>query len=55
MDIQSVDMNQANVQEQAAVQAKELDNERQAQAADNLNSTEPELDPNLGQKIDLTA
>jgi len=54
MDIQSVDMNQANVQEQAAVQAQ-ADAEKQAQAADNLNSTEPELDPNLGQKIDLTA
>jgi len=58
MDIQpiSVDMTQANVQEQAAVQATELDTEKQhAQASDNLTSTEPELDPNLGQKIDLTA
>jgi len=58
MDIQpiSVDMTQANVQEQAAVQVTENDTEKQqAQASDNLTSTEPELDPNLGQKIDLTA
>ena len=58
MDIQpiSVDMTQANVQEQAAVQITENDTEKQqAQAVDNITSTEPELDPNLGQKIDLTA
>jgi len=60
MDIQtlSVDISQASVQEQAAVQvqAMEIDTERrQAQAVDNLNSTVPETDPNLGQNIDLTA
>jgi len=60
MDIQplSVDMSQANVQEQDAVQvqATELDTEKQhAQTSDNLTSTVPETDPNLGQKIDLTA
>jgi len=58
MDIQplSVEMTQANVQEQAAVRVTENDTEKQqAQAVDNLNSTEHELDPNLGQKIDLTA
>jgi hypothetical protein len=59
MDIQtlSVDMSQANVQEQAAVQvqAMELDTvKQQAQAVDNLISTVP-ADPNLGQNIDLTA
>jgi len=60
MDIQalSVEMSQANVQEQAAVQvqAMELDTaKQQAQAVDNLISTVPVSDPNLGQNIDLTA
>jgi len=59
MDIQSlsVDMSQAQVQEQAAVQvqAMELDTaKQQAQAVDNLISTVPVPDPNLGQNIDLT-
>jgi len=59
MDIQtlSVDMSQANVQEQTAVQvqAMELDTvKQQAQAADNLVSTVP-ADPNLGQNVDVTA
>jgi len=48
MDIQSVDMSQANVQEQAAVQVKTV--EPQPQAVDN---TVP-ADPNLGQNVDLT-
>ena len=51
MDIQSVsvDMSQAQVQEQAAVQATELDTAKQ-QA-----QTEPvPADPNLGQNVDLT-
>jgi hypothetical protein len=60
MDIQalSVDMSQAQVQEQATVQvqAMELDTaKQQAQAVDNLISTVPVSDPNLGQNIDLTA
>ena len=59
MDIQtlSVDMSQANVQEQAAVQVQsmELDTARQqADAVNDLVSTVP-ADPNLGQRIDLTA
>jgi len=60
MDIQSlsVDMSQAQVQEQAAVQVQsmELDTaKQQAQAVDNLLSTVPVPEPNLGQNIDLTA
>jgi len=60
MDIQtlSVDMSQAQVQEQAAVQVQsmELDTaKQQAQAVDNLISTVPVPEPNLGQNIDLTA
>jgi len=60
MDIQalSVDMSQANVQEQAAVQVQsmELDTARQqAEAVNDLISTVPVPDPNLGQRIDLTA
>jgi hypothetical protein len=60
MDIQplSVDMTQANVQEQAAVQGQAIEHDtekQQAQAVDNYTSTVPETDPNLGQKIDLTA
>jgi hypothetical protein len=59
MDIQalSVDMSQANVQEQAAVQvqAMALDAvKQQAEAVNNLISTVP-ADPNLGQKVDVTA
>jgi hypothetical protein len=59
MDIQalSVDMSQANVQEQAAVQvqAMALDTvKQQAEAVNNLISTIP-ADPNLGQKVDITA
>jgi len=59
MDIQalSVDMSQANVQEQAAVQvqAMALDTlKQQAKAVNNLISTVP-ADPNLGQKVDVTA
>jgi len=59
MDIQalSVDMSQANVQEQAAVQvqAMALDTvKQQAEAVNNLISTAP-ADPNLGQKVDVTA
>jgi len=60
MDIQalSVDMSQAQVQEQAVVQvqAMELDTaKQQSQAVDNLISTVPVPDPNLGQNIDITA
>jgi len=60
MDIQalSVDMSQANVQEQAAVQVQsmELDTaKQQAEAVNDLVSTVPVPDPNLGQRIDLTA
>jgi len=60
MDIQSlsVETSQANVQEQAAVQvqAMELDAiKQQAEALENLISTVPVPDPNLGQNIDLTA
>jgi len=59
MDIQalSVDMNQENVQEQAAiqVQAMAVDTvKQQAEALNNIISTVP-ADPNLGQKVDLTA
>jgi len=59
MDIQalSVDMSQANVQEQATVQVQsmELDTARQqAEAVNDLISTVP-ADPNLGQRIDLIA
>jgi len=58
MDIQplSVDMSQANVQEQAAVQVQAMEPDtakQQAQAVDNT-STAPVPDPNLGQNIDLT-
>jgi hypothetical protein len=60
MDIQalSVDMSQANVQEQAAVQvqAMALDTvQQQAEAVNDLISTVPVADPNLGQRVDLTA
>jgi len=60
MDIQpiSVDMTQANAQEQAAVQvqAAETDaSKQQAQPVANPNSTVSETDPNLGQNIDITA
>jgi len=60
MDIQpiSVDMTQANAQEQAAVQvqAAEHDAQRQqAQPSDTANSTVSETDPNLGQNVDITA
>ncbi|WP_461255900.1 YjfB family protein [Treponema sp. R80B11-R83G3] len=60
MDIESlsVDMSQANIQEQAAVQvqAMELDTmKQQAEAVNNLVSTVPVPEPNLGQNIDLTA
>ena len=53
----SVDMNQENVQEQAAiqVQAMAVDTvKQQAEALNNIISTVP-ADPNLGQKVDLTA
>jgi hypothetical protein len=48
----SVDMTQANLQEQSA----EIDTvKQQAEALDKLNSTVHETDPNLGQNVDLTA
>jgi hypothetical protein len=50
MDIQSVDMSQANMQEQAAVQVQATEQQQQAQAVDN---TIP-ADPSLGQNVDLT-
>jgi len=51
-DVLSIDMSQANVQEQSA----DIDTvKQQAEAVDNINSTVPVTDPNLGQNIDLTA
>jgi hypothetical protein len=52
MDIQSVDMSQANVQEQAAVQVKTMEQQPQQQAQA-VNNTIP-ADPSLGQNVDLT-
>ena len=57
MDIQSVEMNQEIVQEQAAVQAQATEHDaqrQQAQAGDSQNAT-VETDPTLGQNVDLTA
>ena len=57
METLSVDMSQAQVQEQAAVQvqAMSLDTEReQAAAVDTLiSSAQPITDPNLGQTVNL--
>ncbi|WP_461247885.1 YjfB family protein [Treponema sp. R6D11] len=62
MDIESlsVDMSQANVQEQAAVKVQAMAQDavkQQAEAVVKLISSVPvpETDPNLGQNIDLTA
>jgi hypothetical protein len=52
IDVLSVDMSQANVQEQST----EVDSvKQQTEAVDKLNSTVPVNDPNLGQSVDLTA
>jgi len=57
METLSVDMSQAQVQEQAAVQvqAMSLDTEKeQAAAVDTLiSSAQPITDPNLGQTVNL--
>jgi hypothetical protein len=60
MDIQSasVNLNQARVQEQAAVmvQAKALDTvKEQGEALQKLLASAPVTDPNLGQKINIIA
>ena len=52
IDVLSVDMTQANVQEQPA----EVDSvKQQAEDADKLNSAVPVNDPNIGRNVDLTA
>jgi len=52
IDVLSVDMTQANVQEQPAdVEAVK----QQAEAVDSVNSTVPVNDPNVGRNVDLTA
>ena len=52
MDVLSVDMNQANVQEQST----EIDAlKQQEEALDNPNSAVSVTDPNLGQNVDLSA
>ena len=51
-DVLSIDMSQANVQEQSA----DIDTvKQQAEAVDSVNSTVPVNDPNVGRNVDLTA
>jgi len=51
MEIESVDMSQAVVEEQAATQAR-ADRERE-QAADTSSNAQPITDPNLGQTVNI--